>query len=168
MNMTELNELLNFDRKHLWHPYASMTNPPPVNFAVSAQGTRIKLASGQELLDSISSWWCVCHGHSQRTGDLCDTVGVGYSCVLEVFISAVGGHVAEGVAVLENDNKVDLSVAADDRIAGIAVACNGGGDVFCIDGSVILRVINMDGFYTFVAIESCLERRGGFGIGVFR
>ena len=65
MNMTELNELLNFDRRHLWHPYASMTNPPPVNFAVSAQGTRIRLASGQELLDSISSWWCVCHGHGQ-------------------------------------------------------------------------------------------------------
>ena len=65
MNMMELNELLNFDRRHLWHPYASMTSPPPVNFAVSAHGTKIKLASGQELLDSISSWWCVCHGHGQ-------------------------------------------------------------------------------------------------------
>ncbi len=65
MNIAELNEMLNFDRKHLWHPYASMTDPPPVNFAVSAQGARIRLASGQELLDSISSWWCVCHGHGQ-------------------------------------------------------------------------------------------------------
>ena len=65
MDMTELTEMLNFDRKHLWHPYASMTSPPPVNFAVSAQGVRIRLASGQELLDSISSWWCVCHGHGQ-------------------------------------------------------------------------------------------------------
>ena len=65
MNMTELNELLNFDRKHLWHPYASMTDPPPVNLAVAAEGTRIRMASGQELLDSISSWWCVCHGHGR-------------------------------------------------------------------------------------------------------
>ena len=65
MDMTQLTEMLNFDRKHLWHPYASMTSPPPVNFAVSAQGVRIRLASGQELLDSISSWWCVCHGHGQ-------------------------------------------------------------------------------------------------------
>ena len=65
MNVSEWNELLNYDRKHLWHPYASMIHPPPVNFAVSAQGTRIRLASGQELLDSISSWWCVCHGHGQ-------------------------------------------------------------------------------------------------------
>ena len=65
MELSELNELLFFDRKHLWHPYASMTDPPPVNFAVSAQGTRIRLADGTELLDSISSWWCVCHGHGQ-------------------------------------------------------------------------------------------------------
>ena len=88
MNMTELNELLNFDRKHLWHPYASMTNPPPVNFAVSAQGTRIKLASGQELLDSISSWWCVCHGHSQpkimnaireQTGKIAEVMFAGFT-----------------------------------------------------------------------------------------
>ena len=65
MELSELNELLFFDRKHLWHPYASMTEPPPVNFAVSARGTRIRLADGTELLDSISSWWCVCHGHGQ-------------------------------------------------------------------------------------------------------
>ena len=65
MDLSELNELLFFDRKHLWHPYASMTEPPPVNFAVSARGTRIRLADGTELLDSISSWWCVCHGHGQ-------------------------------------------------------------------------------------------------------
>lgn len=65
----ELNDefagMLDFDRKHLWHPYASMTEPPPVNFAVSGSGTSIRLASGQELLDGISSWWCVCHGHGQ-------------------------------------------------------------------------------------------------------
>ena len=51
MDLSELNELLFFDRKHLWHPYASMTEPPPVNFAVSAQGTRIRLADGTELLN---------------------------------------------------------------------------------------------------------------------
>ena len=33
-----------FDRSHIWHPYASIGNPPPVNFAVSAKGTQITLA----------------------------------------------------------------------------------------------------------------------------
>lgn len=57
-------QLLAFDRAHLWHPYASTTNPPPVNPVVSARGTHIKLADGSELIDALSSWWCVCHGHN--------------------------------------------------------------------------------------------------------
>ncbi len=56
--------LANLDRKYLWHPYASIGNPPPVNFAEQAHGTHIRLADGTELLDAVSSWWCVAHGHS--------------------------------------------------------------------------------------------------------
>ena len=52
------------DRRHLWHPYASMIDPPAVNGAVSASGTRIRLADGEELIDGISSWWCAAHGHN--------------------------------------------------------------------------------------------------------
>ena len=58
-------ELLAFDRKHLWHPYASISAPPPVNLAVAAHGTHIRLDDGQELIDGISSWWCMAHGHNQ-------------------------------------------------------------------------------------------------------
>lgn len=56
--------LLDYDRCHVWHPYASMVNPPPVNLAVSASGTKIRLDSGEELIDAVSSWWCVVHGHN--------------------------------------------------------------------------------------------------------
>jgi len=58
------DELLAFDRKHLWHPYASISAPPPVNLAVAAKGTRIRLDDGLELIDGISSWWCMAHGHN--------------------------------------------------------------------------------------------------------
>lgn len=60
----DTTQLLKFDSQHLWHPYASMTAPPPVNLAVSASGMKIKLADGTELLDGVSSWWCMCHGHN--------------------------------------------------------------------------------------------------------
>jgi adenosylmethionine---8-amino-7-oxononanoate aminotransferase len=52
-----------FDREHLWHPYASMTTPGPAAFVESAAGVRLRLADGSELIDAMSSWWCVIHGY---------------------------------------------------------------------------------------------------------
>jgi len=62
--MTSLETLLATDRENLWHPYASITQPPPVNLALSARGTKIRLADGLEVIDAVSSWWCVAHGHN--------------------------------------------------------------------------------------------------------
>lgn len=56
-------DLLSFDRRHIWHPYASLTNPPPVRLVKSASGTELELCDGRTLTDAVSSWWCVAHGH---------------------------------------------------------------------------------------------------------
>jgi adenosylmethionine---8-amino-7-oxononanoate aminotransferase len=57
-------DLLAFDREHVWHPYGSLAGdglqPLPI---VSAQGVRLKLADGRELIDGMSSWWCAIHGY---------------------------------------------------------------------------------------------------------
>lgn len=50
-------------RDHVWLPYTQMKTaraPLPV---ASAQGMRLKLADGRELLDGISSWWACVHGY---------------------------------------------------------------------------------------------------------
>jgi adenosylmethionine---8-amino-7-oxononanoate aminotransferase len=57
------NAALRFDRDHLWHPYTSMTSPTPVWPVESAQGVRIRLADGRELIDGMASWWSVIHGY---------------------------------------------------------------------------------------------------------
>ena len=55
---------LEFDRTHVWHPYASLRDPPPVRLARSASGVEIELSDGRRLIDAVSSWWCVAHGHN--------------------------------------------------------------------------------------------------------
>ena len=65
--MTEVDlagpELLEFDRLHVWHPYSPMpagVTPLPV---VGADGVRLRLADGRELIDGMASWWCAVHGY---------------------------------------------------------------------------------------------------------
>ncbi|MDT0507438.1 adenosylmethionine--8-amino-7-oxononanoate transaminase [Novosphingobium sp. MMS21-SN21R] len=50
-------------REHVWLPYTQMKTVRPPLPVVSAQGMRLRLADGRELLDGISSWWATVHGY---------------------------------------------------------------------------------------------------------
>ncbi len=64
MTYLKENELHNFDREHIWHPYSSMSDSRQIYRVVSAKGARLKLDDGTELIDGMSSWWSVIHGYN--------------------------------------------------------------------------------------------------------
>ncbi len=57
-------ETLEFDKNHVWHPYTSMSKPLPSYLVESAQGVHISLATGEQVIDGMSSWWSVLHGYN--------------------------------------------------------------------------------------------------------
>lgn len=52
------------DQQPLWYPYAQMKTAKNYWRVASAQGIRITLEDGRELVDGISSWWCAIHGYN--------------------------------------------------------------------------------------------------------
>ena len=57
------DELLAFDREHVWHPYAALPAAQAPLLVQAAEGVRLRLADGRELIDGMASWWCAIHGY---------------------------------------------------------------------------------------------------------
>ncbi len=62
MNQSDLQ----FDKEHIWHPYTSLIEPLPCYPVVSAQGVRLTLSDGRQLIDGMSSWWSTIHGYNNQ------------------------------------------------------------------------------------------------------
>lgn len=54
---------LEFDQHHLWHPYTNVAKPGPTFRVAEAEGAWLTLDDGTQLIDAMSSWWCMLHGH---------------------------------------------------------------------------------------------------------
>lgn len=80
--------LVERDRKHLWHPYTQeKTAPLPVP-VIGAKGVWLETEDGRKILDGISSWWVNIHGHShpslnaalaKQAGELEHTIFAGFT-----------------------------------------------------------------------------------------
>lgn len=53
------------DRTTVWHPYTSLRTPDPPLPVVAAEDEFLTLADGRRVIDGISSWWTILHGHRQ-------------------------------------------------------------------------------------------------------
>lgn len=55
---------IEFDRRHIWHPYTSSIDPLPCYEVTYAKGTKLTLSDNIEVVDGMSSWWAAIHGYN--------------------------------------------------------------------------------------------------------
>ena len=103
-------QLIALDQQHVWHPYASMDNPPPTYPVVGAQGVRLTLADGRELIDGMASWWCAVHGYNHP--DLNAAMHQQISDMSHVMF----GGITHAPAVTLAKRLVDLTPAGLDKV----------------------------------------------------
>jgi adenosylmethionine-8-amino-7-oxononanoate aminotransferase len=127
------SDLLGFDRSHVWHPYASMTQPPAVRLVESASGVRLRLADGSEVVDAMSSWWSAIHGYRHPVLD------AAAHAQLERMSHVMFGGLTHEPAVRLASRLVELTPPALEQV------------FFCDSGSVAVEV----------AIKMCLQYQGG-------
>ncbi|WP_047682996.1 MULTISPECIES: adenosylmethionine--8-amino-7-oxononanoate transaminase [Xenorhabdus] len=68
---------IEFDLRHIWHPYTSMSNPLPTYPVVSASGVELVLSDGRKLIDGMSSWWAAIHGYNHSVLNEAATTQIG-------------------------------------------------------------------------------------------
>jgi adenosylmethionine-8-amino-7-oxononanoate aminotransferase len=61
--MSRWQALVDFDRDHVWHPYAPLPATLAALPVAGAEGVRLQLAGGREVIDAMSSWWAAIWGY---------------------------------------------------------------------------------------------------------
>jgi adenosylmethionine---8-amino-7-oxononanoate aminotransferase len=72
-----VDDLLKLDQAHVWHPYGPMPGTQEPLLVESAEGVRLRLADGRELVDGMSSWWAAIHGYRHPVLDAAVTDQLG-------------------------------------------------------------------------------------------
>lgn len=61
---TGMNDLINLDRKNIWHPFTPLQDASEIPLITEARGVHLVTADGKKILDAVSSWWVNLHGHA--------------------------------------------------------------------------------------------------------
>ena len=55
---------MNIEENHIWHPYANIPKKVPTYHVETAKGVYLNFTNGVQVIDGMSSWWCMIHGYN--------------------------------------------------------------------------------------------------------
>jgi adenosylmethionine---8-amino-7-oxononanoate aminotransferase len=132
---SDWGRLLALDAERVWHPYGALPAVLPSLPVVSAEGVRLRLADGRELIDGMASWWCAIHGY--RNPALDEAVREQLGRMAHVMF----GGLTHEPAILLAERLVELAPAGLERV------------FFADSGSVSVEV----------AIKLCMQYQHALG-----
>ena len=121
----------------MWHPYGALPAALPSLPVVSAEGVRLRLADGRELIDGMASWWCAIHGYRNPALDAAVSEQLGKMA------HVMFGGLTHEPAVLLAERLIELAPQGLERV------------FFADSGSVAVEV----------AIKLCLQYQRALGRG---
>jgi len=62
-----MTNLLDKDKKNIWHPFTSLAEAEEPILISSAKGIYLHTPDGRKIIDAVSSWWTNIHGHAHPT-----------------------------------------------------------------------------------------------------
>ncbi|GGL01380.1 adenosylmethionine--8-amino-7-oxononanoate aminotransferase BioA [Sphaerisporangium melleum] len=131
--------LRDLDRSHLWHPYAAASPAVAAHPVVRAEGVRLTLADGRELVDGMSSWWAAIHGYAHPRLDAAvhDQLGRMAHVMFGGLTHEPAARLARRLALMTGLPKVFLadsgSVAVEVAIK-MAIQCTGRSRLLTVKG----------------------------------
>jgi adenosylmethionine-8-amino-7-oxononanoate aminotransferase len=63
-NILNDSSWLDFEKTHVWHPYAPLEGALSAYPVKKAQGVHLTLEDDRKLIDGMSSWWSAIHGYN--------------------------------------------------------------------------------------------------------
>ena len=136
--------LVDRDRAHLWHPYATVLKDAPLYGVVDAHGTRLTLEDGRTVIDGMSSWWAAIHGYRHPVLD------AALHAQVDRFAHVMFGGLTHAPAVELGELLVSITPAALTRV------------FFADSGSVAVEVALKPALQASPGRSKVLTIRGGY------